>query len=274
MASYVDQLPREKRDLRPTARQGKVHPEIEITVPMTSSRTESKVRDAVKHVDGVTEIRFDKQGKVIVTGKVDPQVLLNAVRKVAKGADFASKHIYSNNFISFIQSKTGRGAQAEETTSSFSEHSFEEADNIASHLANMDLQRFLSFREHPPSFSGRDDQELPEPTFTGGEYDNSFRRSSYFNQHTPSYGDTTSFSYGVPRIASFSSVHEEPEEEEDRIQHESLVEEEYVVYEQYEPAAIRDSSCEEDYSYDNSSSTYRPSQSYGPSRSSSGYGYV
>lgn len=52
VASYVDQLPREKRDLRPTARQGKVHPEIEITVPMTSSRTESKVRDAVKHVDG------------------------------------------------------------------------------------------------------------------------------------------------------------------------------------------------------------------------------
>lgn len=52
ISSYVDQLPREKRDLRPTARQGKVHPEIEITVPMTSSRTESKVRDAVNHVDG------------------------------------------------------------------------------------------------------------------------------------------------------------------------------------------------------------------------------
>jgi copper chaperone CopZ len=252
--------------------------EIELRVPMCCSKCEGKVKDTLRKVPGVTEIITDRRASLVtVCGKVDPQVALKAVQKTKKKADFYRKQIYSENFINFIQSKTGRAEPEEEPELTSSYHQHVASENGDSHHAYEDSENLSSYDEYP-GYSERDDDDDSHEergsahSFVIDEDDVIERKRGYYNQLN--YGHRSDFSpYGMPS-SSFDRVEESYRTVDDRPRYEppyySHVEPSYGARERMPYYERESTSMYGDYgsSYAEPSS-YRPSQSYAPSQ---GYG--
>lgn len=129
----------------------KVGPEIELRVDMCCSKCEGKVKEVLRRVPGIVDVITDRRSSLVtVCGKVDPQAALKAVQKTKKKADFYRKQIYSDNFINFIQSKTGRAELQEdlpELTSSYHQHAPSE-NGDSHHHAYEDNENLSSYEEY------------------------------------------------------------------------------------------------------------------------------
>jgi hypothetical protein len=214
-----------------------------------------------------------------VCGKVDPQLALKQVQKSKKKADFYRKQIYSDAFINFIQSKTGRAELEEEPELTSSYHQHVPSEN-GDHHAYEEHENLSSYEEYP-GFSERDDDDDSHEEIERGsslthfdEDDLIERKRGYHNQQN--YGHRSDISpYGMPS-SSFGRAEESYRTVDDRPRYESPyyshVEPSYGARERM-PYYERDStsmyggygsSCAEPTSY-RPSQSYAPSQGYGPS---------
>ena len=221
---------------------------------------------------GVTEVITDRRAsKVTVCGKVDPQVALKQVQKTKKKADFYRKQIYSDNFINFIQSKTGRAEPEEEPELTSSYHQHVPSENGDSHHA-YDESETLSYEEYPGYLERDEDDSHDDPeigsvhSYTIGEDDAIDRKRGFYNQQY--YGQRSDISpYGMPS-SSFARADESYRTVDDEPRYESLyyshVEPSYGARER-SPYYERESpSMYGDYGSSYAEPTsYRPSQVYG-----------
>lgn len=261
---------RETRESRP--KHAKVAPEIELRVPMCCSKCETKVKETLRKVQGVTDVITDRRSsKVTVSGKVDPQVALKQVQKSKKKADFWTKKIYSQAFIDFIQSKTGRAEPEQEVTSSYHQHV--PSENGDSHHAYEGNENLSSYEEYPGYPERDDDDSHVEigrgPSHTHFEEDEFIeRKRGSYNQYN--YGQRSDISpYGMPS-SSFGHVEESYGTMDDRPRYESPyyshVEPSYGARERVPYYERESTSMYGDYSSSYAEPTsYRPSQGYGPS---------
>ncbi|KAG0565182.1 hypothetical protein KC19_8G170900 [Ceratodon purpureus] len=253
---------REPRESRPP-KQYKVGPEIELRVQMCCSKCEGKVKDALRKVPGVTDVITDRRAqKVTVCGKVDPQVALKQVQKTKKKADFYRKQIYSDNFINFIQSKTGRAEPEEEPELTSSYHQHVPSENGDSHHAYEDNENLSSYEEYP-GYEERDHEDDSHDEVEGG----------FYNQHN--YGQRSDMSpYGMPsdRTAeeSYRTVDDSPRYESPYYSH---VEPSYGVRERMPYYERESAPMYGDYGSSHAES-YRPSQSYAPNQGYGPYGFA
>ena len=234
---------------------------------------------------GVTSVAADKlTSKVTVTGKVDPQVVLKKAQKWKKKSEFYTSKIYSQAFIDFIQSKTGRSYNAEEEVT-YSQHGSEHHDGGESHHEHHqeDTSSFIEHSSvaeeedeededaHHHHHSYEDDSTCEPSSSAASPYTSAHDRDrgSYYNQYTPAYvtADVSPYSsYRYPEAVSEdrdlqpryegyggSAYYNDPYQHSygSREQQESRSSP-YGDYHQHH----------QDYS-SSSSSSYRPSQSYG-----------
>lgn len=224
----------------------KVHPEIELRVPMCCSKCEDKVRNELRKMDGVTMVVCDiAHQKVTVTGKVDPEALLKRARKAKKKAEFYAGTIYSKNFIDFIQSKTApKQPEVLDVFSLFRHQSSpemetdtedlpydtessvtfthpspsEREDTYASHL---DSQQSSSYNQSPSSYHERDSYDHYDVREGGAAY----------GQYAPAYA------YGVMDSHPQSVVPSRPSYEDRDYNPE--YESQSTSYSRYEPSYER-----------------------------------
>lgn len=234
------------RESRP--KQLKVAPEIELRVPMDSSRCERSLEVELRKLPGVTDVAADRRtSKVTVTGKVSPQQLLKQAQKIKRKADFWTKDIYSRNFIDFIQSKTGRAEPEPEVTSSYHQHA--PSEEGGRHHAYEESENLSSYEEYP-GYSERDEQEMERSS-------SHFEDREYYNQYI--YGSHSSGMdkpHGLPSTSSFGHVEESYGTVDDRPRYES------PYFEHVQPPFGERVPYYETYG---EPSSYRPSQGYGPS---------
>ncbi|CAK9210281.1 unnamed protein product [Sphagnum troendelagicum] len=248
----LEQQPaRRPQVIRRSSQPKKVHPEIELRVPMCCRKCEDKVEIELKKMEGVTKVMCDRVNqKVTVTGKVDPELLLKRAKNAKKKAEFWSGTIYSQNFIDFIQSKTAPKQPEVDVFSSFRHQSSAEMESDTYDLHH-ETESSVPFTHPSPSDSKWDDDvatpydseqssssynQLPSSYSERDTYDcNGEReRGIPYSQHLPAYGVMDSLPSSM-FPSSLSYRHHSYEERDYSPEYESCS----TSFHQYEPACER-----------------------------------